>query len=662
MESVSNFSWWAELVSLAPWLGRFALVTAALVAGLQSLFAFLPFAMLHRGVVAAASVHAMLILLSFVCLGVAFFADDFSVVYVAQNSNAFLPVQYKLSAIWGAHEGSLLLWVLILSVWTFALTLFSKGLERRFLRHALGVLGLVSIGFLLFMLLTSDPFARQFPVPEVGRDLNPLLQDPGLIFHPPLLYMGYVGFSVVFALACAALLSGRLDAAWAHWSRPWALFSWVFLTLGITLGSWWAYHELGWGGWWFWDPVENASFMPWLVGTALIHALAVSEKRDAFKKWSVLLAILAFSLSLLGTFLVRSGVLISVHAFATDPARGVFILLLLVVVIGGALALYALRAAKISNTGEFQLFSRETFLLLNNVLFTVMTASILIATLYPLLLDALQAGKISVGPPYFELIFVPLALPLVILAAIGPRLRWQRASPRVLKGLVLPLLVVLAGLTLMALLVPRELSFLSWFAIAAGLLLIVASLWQLLKVVAAGKLSWGTFCGMSIAHVGVGVFAIGVALNHAWSQEREVLLSENSSVSLAGYELQFRTVFEAEGPNYRAQIGAFEVFSGGEKVAEMYPEKRVYLIQNNPMTEAAIHATPLADLYVAIGEETVPGRWVVRVYYRPFIRWIWFGTILMVLGGLLAALDRRYRFRVSGKSRFRSAAGNVDGG
>ena len=658
---MGNF-WWAELAPMAPWLGRFALLTATLVAVLQSLFSFLPFSVLHQGVAAAARVHAALVLLAFVCLGVAFLADDFSVVYVAQNSNVLLPVQYKLSAIWGAHEGSLLLWVLILSSWTVALTLFGKGLERQLLRHALGVLGLVSIGFLLFMLLTSDPFARQFPVPEIGRDLNPLLQDPGLIFHPPMLYMGYVGFSVVFALACAALLAGRLDTAWAHWSRPWALFSWVFLTLGITLGSWWAYHELGWGGWWFWDPVENASFMPWLVGTALIHALAVSEKRDAFKKWSVLLAILAFSLSLLGTFLVRSGVLISVHTFATDPGRGVFILLFLALVVGGALTLYAFRARKIVSTGEFQLFSRETFLLLNNVFLTVAAASILVATLYPLLLDALDAGKISVGPPYFELVFIPLALPLVLLAVISPRLRWQQASVSVFKGLLLPLTVVLAGLVVIALLAPWELSFLSWFAVAAGLLLAVTSLWRLCKVAATGKWSWGTFCGMSIAHVGVGLFAIGVALNHAWSQEKEVLLSENSSVRLAGYELRFHTVLQEEGANYLAQVGAFEVFSGDEKVADVYPEKRVYLVQDKPMTEAAIYVTPLADLYVAIGEETLPGRWVVRAYYRPFIRWVWFGTILMALGGLLAALDRRYRFRVSSEGRFRPAASDVDGG
>ena len=632
---------------MIPELGYFALVIALAVAVLQTM---LPLAGMCRGEPAllyfarpAARIQGALVLLAYLSLSYAFAVDDFSVRYVADNSNSLLPWPYKLSAVWGAHEGSLLLWVLTLSAWTVAVTWFSRGLPQPFVAGVLSVMGFISAGFLSFIIMLSNPFERLFPPPPEGRDLNPLLQDPGLIIHPPMLYMGYVGFAVAFAFAVTALLGGRLDVRWARWSRPWALSAWVFLTIGIALGSWWAYHELGWGGWWFWDPVENASFMPWLVGTALIHSLAVSEKRDTFKSWTILLAILVFSLSLLGTFLVRSGVLVSVHAFASDPQRGVFILAFLGVVTGASLALYAWRAGRIESRGTFALLSRETFLLVNNVLLLVSAATILIATLYPLFLDALGLGKISVGPPYFAAVFVPLALPLVVLAGIGPLLQWRRADlGRVSKlaRVAVPAAVILAVAA--PLLAGQRLSPLAATGIAVGIWVTFATSWGLwchLRVRRPHAAVWG----MSCAHIGLGVFVIGVAANEIYSRESEVLIGTDEAVELAGYEFLFKGVSQVAGANYLAEQGRLEVFQHGRKIATLLPQKRTYMVQTKPMTEAAIHGTLMRDLYVALGEPSA-GKRGLRIYYRPLIRWIWFGAFLVALGGAIAACDRRYRF------------------
>ena len=635
---------------MVPELGHFALLVALAVAGVQTT---LPFVGMRNGSAAllgfarpAARVQAGLVLVAYLCLSYAFVVDDFSVRYVADNSNSLLPLYYKLSAVWGAHEGSLLLWVLTLCAWTVAVTIFSRGLPERFVAGVLAVMGFISVGFLLFIVSVSNPFARLFPPAPEGRDLNPLLQDPGLIIHPPMLYMGYVGFAVAFAFAVTALIDGRLDVRWARWSRPWALAAWVFLTLGIALGSWWAYHELGWGGWWFWDPVENASFMPWLVGTALIHSLAVSEKRDSFKSWTILLAILAFSLSLLGTFLVRSGVLVSVHAFASDPGRGVFILAFISIVVGASLALYARRAAQIESRGTFSLVSRENFLLINNVLLLVSAATILIATLYPLFLDALGLEKISVGPPYFAAVFVPLTLPLVFLAGVGPFLQWRRADvSRISKvaRFVLPAaLAVGVGAPLLA---GQALAPLTSAGIAIGAWAAFAAVWSLVRHVGAQRPP-AALWGMTCAHVGLGIFVIGVAFNESYSVEREVLLSDGETVELAGYEFTFQGVSRVAGPNYAAEQGRIEVRRQGQAVATLFPQKRTYTVQTEPMTEAAIDSTTLRDLYVALGE-SVGGKRGVRVYYRPLMRWIWLGALLIALGGLIAACDRRYRTRAA---------------
>ena len=626
--------------------GHFALVLAFVVAVVQGT---LPLVGVQRGIAAciglakpAARLQFLLLLFSYAALSAAFLQDDFSVDYVAANSSAALPVYYKLAAVWGAHEGSLLLWIVILGAWTFAVTLFSRSLDAAFVARVLAVMGLLAAGFMLFTLATSNPFARTFPPPEAGRDLNPLLQDPGLTIHPPMLYMGYVGFSVAFAFACAALLDGRLDERWSRWSRPWVLAAWVFLTVGIALGSWWAYHELGWGGWWFWDPVENASFMPWLVGTALLHSLAVTEKRDVFRGWTVLLAILAFSLSLLGTFLVRSGVLVSVHAFASDPSRGVFILLFLAVVVGGSLALYAWRAPRLRGAGLFEPLSRENLLLINNVFFVVAMLSILIGTLYPLVLDAMGLDKISVGAPYFSAVFVPLMLLAAFAAGVGPALPWQSAAWRpLLRRLRWPLAAALAA----GLLLPLAAGGVSPGVVAGA----AAGAWVLLTTAAniAARLRRGrvplSFWGMSTAHTGLALFLFGVTFSGAYSQEKMVLLRDGEAATLAGYRFVLEGVSQRPGANYLSRQGRVAVSVGGTPVATLHPERRVYNVRADVMTEAAVHVTPLRDLYVALGETLEDGRWEMRVYYRPLIRWIWLGALLMALGGALAALDRRYR-------------------
>jgi cytochrome c-type biogenesis protein CcmF len=640
---------------MIPEIGQFALILALLLALTQGV---LPIFGAARAIPAwirvarpAAQGQFVFVAIAFGCLAWSFVNNDFSVLNVATNSNSQLPLHYRFAATWGSHEGSLLLWVLMLNVWTVAVTVFSRHLPEETVARVLGVMGLVSVGFLLFMLLTSNPFERLFPAAADGRDLNPLLQDPGMVVHPPMLYMGYVGFSVAFAFAIAALLGGRLDATWARWSRPWTTLAWCFLTLGIMMGSWWAYYELGWGGWWFWDPVENASFMPWLFGTALIHSLAVTEKRGSFKSWTVLLAICAFSLSLLGTFLVRSGVLTSVHAFATDPKRGIFILAFLTLVIGGSLALFAWRAPRVGLGGKFELVSRESMLLANNVMLAVAAGSVLIGTLYPLFLDALNLGKISVGPPYFDAVFVPLMAPAVFLMGIGPLARWKEAS---LPELAVRLKWALGVSLITAVLLPFVLG--KWTPlIAFGLLLaawIIATTVVTLKYRlsrSAGSL-WTrlavqprSYYGMLLAHCGVAVFIIGVTLVKGYETERDVRMAVGDSVTVGGYAFRFDGVQEVTGPNYRGARGAIDISRDGRHVEVLHPEKRVYNAQQMPMTEAAIDTGIFGDLYVSLGEPVSGGAWSVRVYHKPFVVWIWGGCIIMALGGFLALCDRRYR-------------------
>jgi cytochrome c-type biogenesis protein CcmF len=646
---------------MIPEIGHLALIMALCMA---IVLAVLPIAGSARAIagwigVARPAAYAQLLFMAiaFGCLTASFITHDFSVAYVAANSNTALPTLYLISGVWGAHEGSLLLWALVLACWTGLVARFSGSIPEATVARVLGVMGMVAIGFLLFLLLTSNPFLRLFPAPAEGRDLNPLLQDPGLAIHPPMLYMGYVGFSVAFAFAIAALLEGRLDAAWARWSRPWTNIAWMFLTIGIALGSWWAYYELGWGGWWFWDPVENASFMPWLVGTALIHSLAATEKRGVFKTWTVLLAIFAFSLSLLGTFLVRSGVLTSVHAFASDPARGLFILVFLGIVVGGSLLLYAVRAPAVKSSATFEWVSRESVILLNNILLVVTAASILLGTLYPLVIDALGLGKISVGPPYFNAVFIPLTAPLTVAVGLGVLLRWKH-------DLFGELAVRIRWLALaclaLGLLLPLLMPFYSWAA-ALGLSL---AFWTLASTglsfydrMGAKGFSWerlqgipSGFYGMTLAHAGIAVFVIGITLTSAYSVEKDVRMAPGEALDLAGYSFRFHGIKETQGPNYVADQAFVTVDYKGERVAEMEPQKRIYQVQKMPMTEAAIDAGLFRDLFVAIGEPLGnQGAWSLRIYYKSFIRWIWLGAILMAAGGFLAALDRRYRITAKNK-------------
>jgi cytochrome c-type biogenesis protein CcmF len=598
-----------------------------------------------------------LILVSYLSLTASFVANDFSVLYVAQNSNSALPLMYRISAVWGGHEGSLLLWLLMLAGWMCAVALFSRHLPLKVVARILAVMAWVSVGFCLFTLVTSNPFERLFPAAIDGRDLNPLLQDPGMVIHPPMLYMGYVGFSVAFAFAIAALIGGNLDAQWARWTRPWTTMAWMFLTIGIALGSWWAYYELGWGGWWFWDPVENASFMPWLVGTALIHSLAVTEKRGSFKSWTVLLAILTFSLSLLGTFLVRSGVLSSVHAFATDPTRGLFILGFLVVVVGASLVLYAWRAPSIGLGARFGVLSRESLLLGNNVLLLVATAAVLLGTLYPLLLDALGMGKISVGPPYFDTVFVPLMAPVVFLMGVGPIARWKQAEmPEIFTRLKWAIGVAVVA-ALVGSVVAGKFSLMSAFGLLMGYW-VVASVatdwWE--RVTPRGTAS-GTWWhrarqvprasyGMMLAHLGVAVFIFGVTMVRTHEVERDVKMTPGSYTELDGARFTLDSLREVQGPNYTAVQALVVVTQGDRVVARMRPEKRVYRVQSMPMTEAAIRTRLAGDLYVSLGEPVDDGKaWIVRIYVKPYVSWIWGGCVLMALGGILAAADRRYRAR-----------------
>ena len=641
---------------MIPELGHFALILALILSLVQ---AVVPLVGARRNSMAlmavgrpAAQGQFFFILFSYVCLTWAFITSDFSVQLAASNSHVETPIMYKITGVWGNHEGSLLLWAMSLSLWTVAVTVFSRHLPDAFLARVLGVLGMVSAGFISFTLVTSNPFERLLPAAAEGKDLNPLLQDFGLVIHPPLLYMGYVGFSVAFAFAIAALMSGRLDAAWARWSRPWTTVAWVFLTAGIAVGSGWAYYELGWGGWWFWDPVENASFMPWLLGTALIHSLAVTEKRGAFRSWTVLLAIGAFSLSLLGTFLVRSGVITSVHAFATDPKRGLYILALLVVVIGGSLFLYAMRAPRLAGGGSFSFVSRETALLGNNVLLTVASASVLLGTLYPLFLDALNLGKISVGPPYFEAVFVPLMTPVAVLMMFGPFLRWKDDDLAAAVRTVAPAFIasVLIGFGVawavdhVTWRTVLGLSLSAWIVLAS-MQLLVGRLKERAGASAGSRLSsiTASWWGMWLAHLGVGIFIIGVTLVGSLDQNLDVKMKEGQRAELAGYTFLFRGAVDADGPNYDAARGIIELSRDGRALGTLTPEKRVYRAQGMPMTEAALDIGVFRDVYVSLGEQLADGAWIVSLYYKPFISWIWMGCLLMGLGGVFAASDRRYR-------------------
>ena len=647
---------------MIPEIGHFSLILALLVALTLGSFPIIGAARGNKVWMGLAkplsALQFALITFSFLCLAYAFAAKDYSVVYVANNSNSQLPLQFRIAAVWGGHEGSLLLWALILSVWTLAVSLFSKHIPDAMRARILGVMGLISVGFLLFMLMVSNPFDRLMPAALDGKDLNPLLQDPGMIFHPPMLYMGYVGFSVAFAFSIAALLGGQLDAAWARWSRPWTIMAWVFLTVGIMAGSNWAYYELGWGGWWFWDAVENASFMPWLVGTALIHSLAVTEKRGSFKAWTVLLAICAFSLSLLGTFLVRSGVLTSVHAFATDPRRGVFILAFLVVVIGGSLLLFAWRASTVGRGGKFDVVSRESFLLANNVLLAVAALSVLLGTLYPLFLDALNLGKISVGPPYFDAVFAPLMAPAVFLMGVGPIARWKDAS---LPELVVRLRWALAISAITAIVLPLLLGnltpmiglglFLAFWVFASSAELVYQRLRKseggLLAGIAASSRSWW---GMVIAHLGIAVFVLGVTVVKGFESEIAVKMHPGDVAHLAGYDFTFDGVESRNGPNYTANHGQIHVSKNGVLRTVLEPEKRFYTVTNMPMTEAGISPHLIHDLYASLGEPLDGGAWSVRIYHKPLVEWIWFGCLMMAFGGLLAMSDKRYRLNKQAKS------------
>ena len=641
---------------MIPEIGQFALILALMIA---IVLAILPQVGAARGIPQliamarpAAQAQFLFVLIAFGCLGYSFITNDFSVLNVASNSNSQLPLHYRLAATWGSHEGSLLLWTFMLAIWMVAVTLFSKHLPDEIVARVLAVMATVSIGFLLFMLLTSNPFTRLIPAAADGRDLNPLLQDPAMVAHPPMLYMGYVGMSVVFAFAISALIGGRLDASWARWSRPWTTVAWMFLTCGIALGSFWAYYELGWGGWWFWDPVENASFMPWLVGTALIHSLAVTEKRGGFKSWTVLLAITAFSLSLLGTFLVRSGVLTSVHAFANDPKRGIFILAFLTAVIGGSLALYAWRAKQVGLGSKFELLSRESLLLTNNVLLTVAAGSVLLGTLYPLFMDALNLGKLSVGPPYFNAVFVPLMAPAMFLIGVGPIARWKQAklpelATRLRWAFVIALVTGVA--------VPFFIGGWQWRA-SLGILLaawiiatVIQNIWSRVRI-GSGELSLFErvkapsrgFYGMHLAHVGVAVFVAGITVVTGYQTEKDVKMQIGDKVIAGGYEFRLDNLSQLNGPNYQAIRADIQVTKNGAFETMLHPEKRAFTAAQNVTSETAIDRSIFRDLYVSLGDEVEGGGWTVRVYHKPLVNWIWLGALIMAIGGAFAITDKRY--------------------
>jgi len=595
----------------------------------------------------------LILSVSFGALFYVFAINDFSVQYVVNNSNTTLPIYYRLSAVWGSHEGSLLLWIWLLSLWSAAVALFSKRLPQEAVARVLGIMGIISIGFLLFVLFTSNPFTRTFPdFPVDGKELNPLLQDIGLIFHPPLLYMGYVGFSVAFAFSIASLMTGKLDTAWARWSRPWTMAAWVFLTLGIVLGSWWAYYELGWGGWWFWDPVENASFMPWLAGTALLHSLAVTEKRGSFKAWTVLLAILAFSLCLLGTFLVRSGILVSVHAFASDPTRGLYVLAYLIVVIGGSLTLYAYKGSQIRSRDNAERYSRESLLLLNNILLMTALCVVLLGTLLPLVHKQLGLGSISIGAPFFDQMFLIIMTPFALLLGIGPLVKWRRDQFSAIRTPVIFSLIIMliAGFALPYLL-QDKLTVSAVLGTMMAVIIVLLSLYEMHQrathresfLKGVRKLSRSHW-GMVLAHLGLAMTVWGIAFSQNYSVERDVRMSVGDTVQIADYDFTFKGISDANGPNYIGGKAQIDITYHGKQEATLFAEKRLYTVSKMPMTEAAIDWGFTRDLYVALGEKLENNAWALRLYYKPFIRWIWLGGLFMALGGLLCMFDRRYRF------------------
>jgi cytochrome c-type biogenesis protein CcmF len=652
-------------------LGHFALILALFVAVAQSILPMIGAARGHPRLMAvaepAAHVQFGLIALSFFALMHAYVTSDFSVVNVVQNSHSLKPLLYKISGVWGNHEGSLVLWVLILALFGAIVAAFGRNLPPGLKARTLAVQGMIAVGFLLFTVLTSNPFERIFPVPANGQDLNPLLQDPGLAFHPPMLYTGYVGFSIVFSFAVAALIEGRVDAAWARWVRPWTLLAWVFLTAGIALGSWWAYYELGWGGWWYWDPVENASFMPWLAGTALLHSAIVVEKRDALKTWTILLAILTFSMSLIGTFLVRSGVLTSVHAFATDPDRGVFILAFLVIAIGGSLTLYAWRAPILKGGGLFAPISREGALVLNNLLLAAATATVLLGTLYPLFLEALGGGKVSVGPPYFNATFIPLMLPMIAALGVGPMLAWKRGDIRGVLGRLRLAFIVTAATAV-------AFGYLLWGRSVFGVLGLALAAWLATAVLiefaercgvtrGGGPATWWRRArglpragyGMTIAHFGLAVCMVGMTASSLWQSESIQVMKPGDTATVGGYTYTFHGAGPAEGPNYVATRGRFTVTSGGAPIAELAPEKRRYLVSGRETTEAAIRTRPLGDLFAVVGDAQDSGGYTVRLYFKPLVAWIWAGAILMSIGGVVSLTDRR--LRIGAPTRKARAAG-----
>lgn len=640
---------------MLPELGQLALILALCLALAQSVFGLIGAArsdsIWMAAVRPAAAGQFAFVALAFVILAYSFLRNDFSVLYVAQNSNTALPWAYKLTAVWGAHEGSLLLWTTILAVWTLVVAVSSRRLPPAFVARVLGVMGIVSIGFLLFMLSVSDPFVRLLPAAQQGRDLNPLLQDPGMVGHPPMLYMGYVGLSVAFAFSIAALLGGKMDQAWARWAKPWTIVAWLFLTLGITLGSAWSYYVLGWGGWWFWDPVENASFMPWLAATALMHSLSVTEKRGTFKSWTVLLAITAFSLSLLGTFLVRSGVLVSVHSFATDPKRGIFVLALIVLLSGGALALYAWRARKLISEESFGAISRETFLLLNNVFLVAAAIAILLGTLYPLLISALGLGTISVGPPYFNLVFAPLMIPLFILMGLGPYVSWRDDSTRRLaQQLRWPTAVsAVLGIATLALLWQR--------VPVLAMLGILAAIWLTVATIAIPVARWrkslrftrGVW-GMIVAHFGIALVVLGVFVTTSMSVVRDVTLAPGGSALIHDYRFTFDGLQPVTGPNYQGVQARIVVTRNGAPVTVLRPEKLVYVEEQSDSTKAALDPGLFRDLYVALGQPLGQDAWSMRLQYKPMVRFIWLGGLVIVIGGLIAATDRRYRLEIRARA------------
>nr|WP_296980693.1 MULTISPECIES: heme lyase CcmF/NrfE family subunit [unclassified Thalassolituus] len=649
-----------EWYGMVPEFGQLALIFALLVAALQVVIPLLGLKMQQEWLMAyarpLANAQAIFLLISLVILAYCFVVDDFSVAYVATNSNTLLPTPYKISAVWGAHEGSLLLWVTMLGCWGMAVAMFSRSLPADMVARVLAIMGLVSLGFILFTLETSNPFARNLPsIPSEGADLNPLLQDFGLIVHPPTLYMGYVGLSVAFAFALAALMGGRLDAAWARWSRPWTTAAWIFLTIGIALGSWWAYYELGWGGWWFWDPVENASLMPWLVATALLHSLAVTEKRGLFKSWTVLLAIFAFSLSLLGTFLVRSGVLTSVHAFASDPERGVFVLALLGICVGGSLLLYALKAPTVASVGRYEWVSRESFLLLNNLLLVVAAFAILLGTLYPLIIDFLGLGKISVGASWFNTMFVPLGVLLAIVVGPGSVSRWKADE---IKRLGSKMIAALAAAVIFGLAIPlihggdMNWKVLLGMAVAVWLTgVTLQDMWyksrgQLARIPKLGL----SYHGMVIAHLGIAVTIVGITMVANYSEETSARMAPGDVAELEGYRFEFVDAGHVEGPNYTSDAARFRIFDGDKQIAVLMPEKRRYTARSQVMTEAAIDVSLWRDVYISMGEPLDGGAWGMRLQVKPFMRWVWLGAIFMAIGGLLAMLDKRYRTRRDSKN------------